>query len=52
MVFFAGWDFTEADLNGDYVSKGYRRGVPMGGDLATAVDGQIPAIGSSRISSG
>ena len=32
--FFGGWDFTPADLAGDWVHAGYRRGVPMGGDLA------------------
>lgn len=31
--FFGGFDFSEADLNGDYVSNGYAKGVPMGGDL-------------------
>ncbi|MBP7952259.1 MAG: DUF3604 domain-containing protein, partial [Sphingorhabdus sp.] len=30
---FGGWDFAAADLNGDYVKAGYKRGVPMGGDL-------------------
>ena len=32
--FFGGWDFTAADLAGDWVHAGYRRGVPMGGELA------------------
>ncbi len=32
--FFGGWDFTPADLAGDWVHAGYRRGVPMGGELA------------------
>ncbi len=31
--FFAGWDFTQADLKGDWVKAGYTRGVPMGGQL-------------------
>ena len=32
---FGGWDFTEADLNSaDYVSRGYSKGIPMGGDLS------------------
>ena len=31
--FFGGFDFSEADLNGDYVANGYAKGVPMGGDL-------------------
>ena len=31
---FAGFDFTQADWNGDWVRAGYKRGVPMGGTLA------------------
>ena len=32
--FFGGWNFQEEDIfNPDYVRIGYRRGVPMGGDL-------------------
>lgn len=31
--FFGGWDFAQADLAGDWVKAGYRRGVPMGGLL-------------------
>jgi hypothetical protein len=31
--FFGGWDFSAADLKGDWVGAGYARGVPMGGDL-------------------
>ena len=31
--FFGGWDYNNADLNGDYVAQGYAKGVPMGGDL-------------------
>lgn len=30
---FGGFDFTPADFSGDWVSAGYRRGVPMGGEL-------------------
>ena len=30
---FAGFDFTDADWNGDWVRAGYKRGVPMGGTL-------------------
>ncbi len=30
---FGGWDFTAADLNGDWVRTGYSRGVPMGGQM-------------------
>jgi hypothetical protein len=33
---FGGWDFTAADLAGDWVKAGYARGVPMGGDLKPA----------------
>ncbi len=31
--FFGGWNFTEADMNDNYVQTGYDKGVPMGGDL-------------------
>lgn len=32
--FFGGWDFTSSDLeSADLVSRGYDRGVPMGGEL-------------------
>lgn len=42
---FAGWDFSEADLNSnDFVQLGYRKGVPMGGDLSSATDGQAPRL--------
>lgn len=30
---FGGFDFTEADWDGDWVRSGYGRGVPMGGEL-------------------
>ncbi|HNN56953.1 MAG TPA: DUF3604 domain-containing protein, partial [Novosphingobium sp.] len=30
---FGGWDFTAADLKGDWVKAGYTRGVPMGGEM-------------------
>jgi hypothetical protein len=37
---FGGWDFTEDDLRGRQPAfAGYRRGVPMGGDLRPAPDG-------------
>ena len=41
--FFAGWDF-EADevARHDFVSQGYQRGVPMGGDLTKAPSGKAP----------
>jgi hypothetical protein len=42
---FGGWDFTEEDLGApDFVSEGYTRGVPMGGDLRNAPDGAAPGI--------
>jgi hypothetical protein len=31
--FFGGWDFTEADINGDISVPGYEKGQPMGGDI-------------------
>jgi len=31
--FFGGWDFVPADCGTNFVAKGYRQGVPMGGDL-------------------
>ncbi len=37
---FAGWDFSEADLNSDdFVQLGYSKGVSMGGDLSGAAEG-------------
>ena len=36
--FFGGWDFTQDDMNGDWISSGYERGVPMGGDLNNGGD--------------
>ncbi|MFC4292470.1 DUF3604 domain-containing protein [Sphingorhabdus arenilitoris] len=36
---FGGWDFAEADLNGDFVKAGYERGVPMGGNLNETAKG-------------
>ena len=42
---FAGWDF-EADevTRPDFIAQGYRRGVPMGGDLRKAPDGKAPSF--------
>ena len=31
--FFGGWEYSDADLKGDWVKTGYEKGVPMGGDL-------------------
>ena len=39
---FAGFDFTPADWRGDWVRAGYRRGVPMGGELAAT--GRAPVL--------
>jgi len=42
---FAGWDFKAEDiLQGDFVAKGYRRGVPMGGTLIEAPAGAAPSF--------
>lgn len=42
---FAGWDFSNADSNrADWVEQGYRRGVPMGGDLSSAPAGKAPGF--------
>jgi len=38
--FFAGWDFEADEVSRhDFVSQGYRRGAPMGGDLIPPSDG-------------
>jgi hypothetical protein len=40
---FAGWDFAPDEVSRpDFVSQGYRRGVPMGGDLREAPQGGAP----------
>ena len=40
---FAGWDFVEDELHlPDFAEQGYKRGVPMGGDLTRAPAGQAP----------
>jgi len=42
---FAGWDFTRADVDRpDFAAQGYRRGVPMGGDLHSAPAGKSPVF--------
>jgi hypothetical protein len=39
--FFGGWDFNTGDLQSrEPVFRGYEKGVPMGGDLPPAEDGQ------------
>lgn len=43
--FFGGYDFTEADASGRQPAEaGYRKGVPMGGDLRMAPDGKAPSF--------
>lgn len=37
--FFGGWDFKDDDLKGDWVRAGYKRGVPMGGELSSGKKG-------------
>ncbi len=40
---FAGWDFKADEVNrADFVSQGYRRGVPMGGELSASKKGDVP----------
>ncbi|SEF90818.1 DUF3604 domain-containing protein [Marinobacterium lutimaris] len=43
--FFGGWDFATDEVDyPDYVSRGYAKGVPMGGDLTQAPTGQAPSF--------
>ncbi len=42
---FAGWDFEADDVSRtDFISQGYRRGVPMGGDLRDAPEAGAPSF--------
>ena len=42
---FAGWDFKAVEVSRpDFVTQGYQRGVPMGGDLHKAPKGKAPAF--------
>jgi hypothetical protein len=42
---FAGWDFEADEVSRpDFISQGYRRGVPMGGDLMDARAGKAPSF--------
>ncbi len=42
---FGGWNFTADDMaTADYVSLGYRNGVPMGGELFKAPEGGAPSF--------
>jgi len=43
--FFGGWEFTAADAQNRLPADiGYRKGVPMGGDLSNAPDGKAPSF--------
>jgi len=43
--FFGGWDFTEADaLSRMPADAGYKKGIPMGGDLLKAPAGKAPTF--------
>jgi hypothetical protein len=43
--FFGGWEFTDKDLRSRAPAfVGYEKGVPMGGDLATAPSGKAPTF--------
>jgi len=43
--FFGGFDFDQADLkSGNVAAQGYRKGVPMGGDLRPGGRGQAPSF--------
>ncbi len=42
---FAGWDFEPSEVERpDFAKQGYRRGVPMGGDLTGAPSGKAPTV--------
>jgi len=42
---FGGYDFTAKDLErSDFAEQGYKRGVPMGGDLKAAPAGKVPSF--------
>jgi hypothetical protein len=42
---FGGWDFLPEDITtGDFVAKGYRHGVPMGGELHKAPADKAPSF--------
>ena len=42
---FAGWDFKPDEVTRqDFIGQGYRRGVPMGGDLRSAPKGKVPSF--------
>jgi hypothetical protein len=42
---FGGWDFQPDEVQRpDFAAQGYARGVPMGGDLTSAPDGNAPTL--------
>ena len=42
---FGGWGFSADDVSTpDFAAKGYGQGVPMGGDLTNAPDGDAPSF--------
>ena len=42
---FGGWDFTADEVERhDFAERGYKGGVPMGGDLKTAPEGKAPTL--------
>jgi hypothetical protein len=42
---FAGWDFEKDEVETqNFASEGYKRGVPMGGDLRKAPEGKAPTF--------
>ena len=42
---FAGWDFEADEVERqDFAKQGYKRGVPMGGDLSNAPNGKSPSF--------
>jgi hypothetical protein len=38
--FFGGFDYADADVQGDFAEGAYSKGVPMGGELSSAPDGK------------
>jgi len=42
---FGGWDFEQSDAHTRRPAiEGYKRGVPMGGELSMAPDGKAPTF--------
>ena len=43
--FFGGWDFDDTDVHSRRPAvSGYRKGVPMGGELSNAPEGKVPTF--------